>query len=168
MRIICSVGTHIFAAIRDKVFGFNLSSTSSDATEYTLAEGSDSAINVITVSDDGNFLYASYTNKWICCWEISTSEIKGKFCYKKRPTSIVFGRFYIDPSRRTFANKEDTHNEFRDVLIIGDKSGEITAVDHFLTKEPVSCGAHTTSVITDAIMDNDRQLMVTCDRDGRY
>ena len=163
MRIICSYESLLlFIAIRDKIFGFEIEN-GTDPKEYQLSEGINSIINCLLVSDDGRFLYASYSNKWICCWDIASADIKGKQFYKKRPTSIVFGRFFINAPSRSFATGGD---KWKDVLIIGDKSGEITGVDHFLSQEAVSCGAHTTSVITDMMMDKENKLVISCDRDG--
>ena len=168
MRTICSYQSWIYIAIRESIYRFNVNETSG-FHEFKLSEGNTSGgiIHVITVSEDGNFLYAGYSNKIVCCWETSTGILKGKHLNKKRPTGLVYGRFYFNDSDNQISFSEEcSGSNYRDVLLIGDKSGEISAVDHFMTKEPVLCGAHTTSVITDMIMHQKLNLFVACDRDG--
>lgn len=163
----------MYIAIRDNIFGLDISFTGDEfhnsVREYSLPEdastGEGSIIHVLVLSEDGEYIYAGFSNKIVCCWETKTGLIKGKYVNKKRPTALVFGRFYLDEASQTFVDFSSVH---RDVLLVGDKSGEVMAVDHFMSKEPVLCGSHTTSVITDMLMHSETKLVISSDRDGDH
>ena len=146
------------------------SSSSSSSSNQTTPEslnvflfpsGHDSQIVCVTVSNDGEFIFAGYANKYICCWN-RQGEILGSFVHAKRPTGLVSATI-------------DHEGNTKQVLIISDKVGMIYATDAPTFRKQTAIAGHTASVITDMIgigeddpnSTNTTAYIATADRDEK-
>ena len=124
---------------------------------FLFPPGHDSQIVCVTVSNDGEFVFAGYANKYICCWN-RQGELLGSFVHAKRPTGLVSA--VVDHEGNT-----------KQVLIISDKVGMIYATDAPTFRKQTAIAGHTASVITDMIgLGEDGQTtayVATADRDEK-
>jgi WD40 repeat protein len=154
--LICS-SDGIFVGICDKIvyFCYNISNDS-QIIEFTLDEAVGAKVTCLAISQDGCHIYAGFSNKWICCWEISSGKLCGQKQLKKKSTTLVDGVF-----------QDSINHTSRKVLLAADRFGEVYAVDlPLMSRPPVLCAGHTASVITDMVLINNR-FLVTADRDEK-
>lgn len=115
------------------------------------------SIVTLFVNDQESYLFAAYDTKDVCCWDIKSRQLLGRKMTKKKATVLTSGTVTVH------MNGELTS---REVLLVADKFGEVSAIDvPNLSKAPVSCLNHTASIITDAILDD--KYYITCDRDEK-
>jgi WD40 repeat protein len=148
MRVIASQGTTCFIANGNDVLGLDFTNNSCKIYKFEKNEGS--AIITITVANDGKYVFAGYSSKVVCCWDINTGELLGSGLFKKRPTAIVYS---------TIANSD------RAAVLVSDKTGDVWGSDVPLLKNQTILAGHTASVVTDMEIHNN--LVVTADRDEK-
>lgn len=162
MRLFSHFSPYLFISSRNRVFCLNYSTSEGEIKEFSVVEDTDSFIVVLQISNDCKTLYAGYSNKLICAWDVKTCSLIKSMLSKKRPTSLVFGSFHVESSNQYFVNIGEN---LKQVLIVGDKAGDIWGIDHALSRHPVLCGGHTTSVITDMVSHDN--WVISCDRDEK-
>lgn len=118
-------------------------------------EAKDAAIVSLAISSKGDKVFAAFSNKVICCWDITKGEVIGSITMKKRPTAVVHSLYQQSSSGE---------NVGRQCLFVSDKAGDIYALDTELSK-CVCVGGHTASIITDMAIHND--IVATADRDEK-
>ena len=127
--------------------------------EFSLAE--DCKIVYIALSDDGEYVYASYSNKYIVCWN-KLGEVIGSILHSKRPTAILSMTLKNDVNHDTLGHQSSR----RSALIVSDKAGLIWGIAApSLVAPAVLLAGHTASVITD--MGTDGMFVCSADRDEK-
>ena len=114
-------------------------------------------LNVVVYEIDemNKKIYIAYENKWLCCYDLYTSEILSSTLLKKCPCGL---------SLRVFDAKNN-----KSVLIITDKAGDIWGLNANDIKKEMKLGGHTASIITDMQISKvgNAEYLLTCDRDEK-
>jgi WD40 repeat protein len=148
MRLLIRSGDEIFISVGEIILALNRANEG-PAKEYVHTAGKGSQIVALTVSTDGLYLFASFANKQVCCWDTTTCEILGSTTFGKRPTALVYCKVDNDKS----------------ALVVSDKAGLLWGVDVPYLKKQVLLAGHTASVITDMEMCD--SIIATADRDEK-
>ena len=148
MRLLCHFEGTQYIACGEILVSFD-HAISGDIRQFEFQHGKSSQIIAVAISIDGKFVYAAYSNKFICCWDVLTGKVLGNVQHSKRPTAIV----YVATS------------PIRTALIISDKAGLIWGMDVPLFQKQVLLAGHTASVITD--MATHGKYIATADRDEK-
>ena len=148
MRLLCHFEGTQYIACGEILVSFD-HATSGDVRQFEFEHGKSSQIIAVAISIDGKFVYAAYSNKFICCWVVLTGKVLGSIQHSKRPTAIVY--VATSPTRTA--------------LIVSDKAGLIWGMDVPLFQKQVLLAGHTASVITD--MATDGKYVATADRDEK-
>ena len=151
MKLISESNGHVYLGSNDKIISFSTYSTK--LNEFISPDSNGSNIVLVEAHPFGKYVAAAYSNKKLCIWDTKTGLFQGSVLSKKRITCLTFG---------TFMNNGQTY----EVLIFADKFGEIWSIDvPNLSHEPVLCGAHVTSLVSDMLLHDNS--FITCDRDEK-
>lgn len=130
--------------------------SSSSSTDY-------GRILTVTVTEDLDYIIASYSDKMIRCWSISTQQLLGESRFKKQVTALECSCFESSFLERAVANHGSS--KICKVLLVSDKAGDVYASALPLLNDPVFINRHTASVITDMALC--KSILVTSDRDEK-
>ena len=152
MRVLICEGEWIYLCADRCVVGVSLSTGAHK--EYRCAAAGEEC--PVSACLGGGFLFAAFSGKHVCCWNIDTAEVLGSHVLKKRAMTIAHAGGLRLPS------SPETE---RDLLVVADRAGEIYVLGAPLLKSSVGVAGHTASVVTDLAVLGNR--LVTADRDEK-
>eukprot|EP01040_Poterioochromonas_malhamensis_P004186 gene4186-4481_t len=147
----------IFVGIDKKIAQFSLQHDVTSISKVYEIDGmvtTDYSLISINLDEKEEVLYALYSNKYLCSWNIATGESIAKKLLKKKGTALILPTF----------NKQLNQT----VAIISDKAGDIWGYNapHF-TKEVLLAG-HTASIVTDLLhCPSLNNTIISADRDEK-
>lgn len=159
MKLIALSHSHnsIFIGIDKKIAQFSLQHDATSISKVYEIDGmvtTDYSLISINLDEKEEVLYALYSNKYLCSWNIITGESISKKLLKKKGTALILPTF----------NKQLNQT----VAIISDKAGDIWGYNapHF-TKEVLLAG-HTASIVTDLLhCPSLNNTIISADRDEK-
>jgi hypothetical protein len=116
MKLFSCFEDTIFVAAGDIILAIKCSNPNENIIEYKCDGGK--GLTGVTISVCGTYLFAVYTNKFVCSWYIKDCILLGSNTIRKKPTGLVYSILPTTASTTT-----------QGVLLVSDKSGDIWALD---------------------------------------
>lgn len=154
MKLFSCFEDTIFVGAGDIILAIKSSTPNDNIIEYNCDGGK--GLTGLTISVCGTYLFAVYSNKFVCSWNIKDCILIGSNTIRKKPTGLVYS---ILPTTLSTTNQG--------VLLVSDKAGDIWALNGPDLSNQLCVSGHTASVITDMCIENKHSLVATSDRDEK-
>jgi WD40 repeat protein len=168
MRLIDCAENAIYVVAENVVIKKNISlDTSISVYQHKI----DNDSHIVSIASSSTHLFASFSDKTVCCWDKETTSLVSSAVMRKQSTAIQYGAFTQSDLQSGPTAQQD--KRVYEVLLVSDKAGEVFAVDVPNMKKQALLAGHTASVITDlSLMQGPAgsartSIVATADRDEK-
>jgi hypothetical protein len=165
----------LFIAIESIVYGLDINNNSSLSVKQYNIHGvvaNSAALISIEIDEKEEHLYAIYSNKYLCCWNIASAALISTKILRKKATGLILPVWYGNHE-----NSQEAASD-RSIVIVSDKSGDIWGYNCPQLNKEVLLAGHTSSIITDLVYCKSasvssssssalKQLVISSDRDEK-